>query len=214
MIYFPISKNQYLTAIARETAKLSYPGSMSRGEKQILTKGAKRGIEKFFTGDTFGFNDLWDNVENVKLQYADWHKKSVQALGKFLETNSLLGNRDNNAEAISSKLIDTYMYQSMKSEKFRLLRDKLHLPLDRIIISTLLKFKESLPLEVNLILTKYKNHPYQFPYTEYMGIQEALFLLIRKINDELTQQPDGKSRQLTSRIELNLLWAENNGQGQ
>ena len=51
-----------LEKIARETARMSSPGSMGRGKKQIVRKGAKKALEEFFV-TCFPMRTLWVTVQ-------------------------------------------------------------------------------------------------------------------------------------------------------
>ena len=54
---------------------------------------------------------------------------------------------------------------------------------------------------VNQLLVSYKDRPYQLPYKEYCILQDTFQALVSEINQKYQIE-------LTSRIELNLLWAE------
>jgi hypothetical protein len=45
---FPVSESERLEAMARETARMSYPSSMSRGRRPLVKAGTKKAVEGFF----------------------------------------------------------------------------------------------------------------------------------------------------------------------
>ncbi|MFC1937121.1 hypothetical protein ACFLWY_01015 [Chloroflexota bacterium] len=199
MTIFPTTLKEYREAVARETAKMSYPQGMSRGKKQVLKAGAKEKTEEFFKNH---LEDWWDCVDSVADQFDVWHEKQARELGRHLEEYSLLGG-EIVGEIVGAKLINTFMHQLMKYEQFRPLWRKLHLPLDRNMLKSLSSLSnqyQSLD-DVKSILDKYKVCPYRMPYEEYTRIQKTLCKLL----DDINKTPPIK---LTSRIELNLLWAE------
>jgi len=207
MSRFPTTQEEYLKEVARETARMSYPGGMSRGEKRVLKKSAKTAIKDFFVGIEFDgikfdLNYLWDKRKSVANQYDDWHKEQAEKLNRVLKVKDKIGNKENEGETIAAKLIDTFMYQLMKYEQFRFIWNKLHLPLDRKILGVLSKYEE-LPANIIKIIGQYKESPYKLPYEEYRQIQKALWKLVKKLNKDITNN-DFK---LKSRIQLNLLWS-------
>jgi len=201
MVTFPNTKEEYIKAVTRETARMSYPGSMSRGKSPILEGGTKKYIENEFF-PTF-LSGLWDTVDIVADQFDDWHEKQTISLGRSLSLKRLLGN-PGYGEAVGAKLINTFMYQLMKYDHFRPLWSKLHLPLDRMMINALSELESPALCPVKDTLNDYKGCPYRITYKkEYKPIQEALWQLVAELN----KRPD-VGYNLTSRIELNLLWAD------
>ncbi len=198
MSIFPTTQKEYLKAVARETARMSYPGSMSRGKKQVLKEGAKKKIEEFFA--TF-LGDLWDSVDSVTNQFDVWHEKQARKLGQYLRDNGRLGKPENNSDVVGAKLINTFMYQLMKYERFRPLWNSLHLPLDGKTLRILQTLNCPSLISVKEII---KRPPYSLSYDEYCQIQRAL----REVVVELNKRPEVEYNLLTSRIELNLLWAD------
>ena len=91
----------------------------------------------------------------------------------------------------------------MKYERCRPVWPKLHLPLDRVIFGqlTFLKRKtgSAALAAVDPILRK---PPYSITTREYGRVQLALVGLIRELN----RRPNAEYK-LTSRVELNVLWA-------
>lgn len=99
----------------------------------------------------------------------------------------------------------------MKYKRFRYLYKKLHLPLDGIALKRLAKVltrpKETAALEeLRKLVDKYKDCPYQVSYCDYHKIQEGLWALVDKYNED-NEWLRGENR-MQSRIELNcVLWA-------
>ncbi len=204
---FNLTKTDYLKAIARETAQMSYPGSMSRQRKgkQIVVKGTKKAVEEYFANE-FQIEDLWDKKKRQK-NYDQWHKCQVKKLSEKV-VQKKKGNRENKDDAISAKFLDTFMHQLMKYGQFRWLYEDLHLPLDQRVFERLAKLQvvegdESLK-NLKETAKNYMGRPYQIDYPNYKKIQKQLSGL--KSYFSKTLQNGGAK--LESRVELNcILWA-------
>ena len=199
----PRSKEELLTAFARETARMSYPGSMSRGKRQVVKKGTKEAIECYFTSK-FLMKDVWerDDVATVKSEYDQWHGERTYEIAKKVECYK--GAKENKSEAIAAKFLDTFMYHLMKFEKCRPLFKHQHLPLDRRVFYALRSRNLSFPgkEEIQAIIRK---GPYTTEYPEYKKVQKALYSLVKTINERLQLDPTDA---LISRVELNcFLWS-------
>ena len=174
------------------------PGSMMRGKKQILKKGAKQSIEDYF-GSNFPIQSLWENPTLIANKYEQWHRKVSRGLIKKLKT--YMGADGNTTEAVAAKLLDTYMHQLMKYSELQIIWSKLHLPLDRTVFQELSKRhicfigKE----KIANFLKKKKNQPYSINRKEYEQIQASLMSYLKKLRLDT-------GIEWSSRIELNWLW--------
>ena len=85
----PRSKEELLTAFARETARMSYPGSMSRGKHPVVEGKTKEAIECYFTSTSqFPMEQIWDDTATVARTYDQWHAKRTHKIVKVLEAIS------------------------------------------------------------------------------------------------------------------------------
>ena len=198
MAQFPIGAEEYLRAVARETARMSYPGRMGG----ILRKGTKQKVQGYFEKD-FPLERLWDHAGQEADRFDEFHEKIVFELARVLDENNCLKKENDKSEALAAKLLNTFMHQLMKYEQCRPLWKMLHLPLDRITFNALSRLDSPSLLPVRKIITEYKEKPYQITYIgEYKPIQIALGCAI----EELNKRSD-IGYKLTSRIQFNLLWA-------
>lgn len=195
---YPLTKQELLKQVARETAKMSYPGSMSRGLKPVVKSGTKAKLENYFAAK-FPLYSIWDDANNISARYDVWHEYQTKEIGRFLKKEQCLGNSNGNEFAISAKFLNTFMHQLMKYEWAHPLWRQLHLPLDTRVFRKFEKFKSP-------AIEKIKNHigtktAYLISYEAYKFIQNTLWEFI----DELNKRP-GAEFQVRSRIELNYLW--------
>jgi hypothetical protein len=207
---FKISKREYLEAIARETAKMSYPGSMSRGKKPIVKAKTKEALEDYFVSKKFPIEELWDGTGGAYTNYDEWHAKQTKKISDKVVAKKLA---DKNREplAVSVKFLNTFMHQLIKYKKFQKLYPFLHLPLDDKVLkrlnSKLGKKKQCVFPELKELVQKYlkkkkgkKNGAYCIEESDYVTIQKWLMCLLKKY-----QVPQGIK--LNSRIDLNaILW--------
>lgn len=181
----PISEHDRLEMIARETARMSFPGGM----RHHIPEGAKRAIEEYFVHE-FPLPKVWKDPRKIAKDYDGWHKKQTAGMVEALEEWRI-------KEAVAAKLLNTFMHQLMKYEECRPLWKELHLPLDGQVFKALKKkqghFKSLVKLmEKDGILHK---NPYSIDYSEYNEVQEALKGVVKELK-------------LSSRIDLNwYLWA-------
>lgn len=190
----------YLQCIAVETARMSWPGSsMTRGKNQILKENSKSAVETFFRDkDKFPMGELWDDPGAIANRYDEWHREITHKLASALDV--YIGNQQNKPEAIAAKLINTFMHQLMKIQRFQVLWDHLHLTLDKKVFSSLNRCTLfDCDLETKKII---KKSPYTLEYNEYEKVQKSLWTIIEKMPSDFTEE-----RVLTSRIQLNCwLW--------
>ena len=197
----PLTKQELLKQIALETSRMSYPGSMSCGSKQIVKATAKHELERYFANE-FPISELYNNAKEISKDYDDWHKKQIIAIGDLLNDKQLLGNSKNKREVVAAKFLNTFMHQLMKYEWARSLYNGLHLPLDSRVFNAFKSFRqfESASIkEINNCVGK--ENAYSISYEDYEFIQQKLWDLI----DELNKQPKIEF-QIRSRIELNYFW--------
>ncbi len=203
-----LNKSEYLKAIARETARMSYPGrtsgSILRNKKRNKVKDA---IEDFFVSK-FPIEILWGGDEKAKGDgYERWHKQQVESLSKVIKEFEK-SNSNNTYFAISAKLLDTFMHQLMKYEKFRYLYKELHLPLDNQAFFNLavkLNEIEEKPQMCGLrgLVNKYKNKAFTINSDDYYEIQKKLDGLESCFKETLKEE----GVMLKSRVDLNcILW--------
>ena len=192
---------QFLKQIAIETAKMSYPGGMGRGENQVVRAGAKATLAEYFA-EQFPIQELWHN-EVSEGSFDEWHYKQVVRIAEGV-IREYQGNPDNYATTISSKFLNTFMHQLMKYEKFRYLYKELHLPLDRRVLEKISNGldKINVPKSLQELAWIYRDRPYSMKYDKYSQFQKELRTLMCEYNRLLP--PDCR---IKARIELNsILW--------
>lgn len=205
---FNLTKKDYLKAIARETAKMSYPGAMSMQPKgkQIVIGGTKKELEKYFE-EKLPIKELWDKKFKTQRAYDVWHKCQTKNISKTV-VRTKCGDKKNNPDAVSAKFLNTFMHQSMKYKEFRYLYKYLHLPLDGQVFKNLareLKEIENLQSlkELRDLAQEYENQAYTLNYDKYKKIQEKLNCLQKYLNKVLKNE----GVKLESRVELScILW--------
>jgi hypothetical protein len=193
----PTTDAERLERIARETARMSYPGSMSRGTKPVVKEGTKQTVEVYFAGK-FPLREL--RLPNaVTLESFDrWHEARTDEIAQSI---SGLVCGPNKPHAVAAKFLNTFLHQLMKYEEFRRFLPALHLPLDAKVFRVLRSLDSPSTAGVQDFLG---GSPYRLTYSDHSNIQRALLGLV----DELNLRP-GAEFQVRSRIELNwLLWVD------
>lgn len=193
---FPVSASERLEAMARETARMSYPSSMSRGRRPLVKSGTKKAVEEFFVNCSLLHQMLAGEIE--ALEYDRWHQ---QVSEKMVEQLGHKSRRSSCRVGVANKLVDTFMHQAMKYGDVRHLWPRLHLPLDRIVMNRL-RMEEAKALKP--IQAQLGGSAYELSYQEYQTVQSALDAWRKELN----ARPD-MGFKLTSRIELNWIWALN-----
>ena len=193
----------WIELISRETARMSWPARMVGGSQPLLVNingevKTKKLLEEFFVKN-FGLKRLRERPIKDE-NFDDWHWQRVECLADELDKKKRRGNPKNRLTAISAKLVNTFLHQLMKYEDFRYLWRSLHLPLDRRVFRKLSQKKCYLDNKASLSQI-ISNSPYEIDKDEYHDVQESLWCLVERIN-----QQDVWGRTLTSRIELNILW--------
>lgn len=191
---FPVTISELLAAVAAETARMSYPGSMSRGTSPIVKEGTKITLEEYFI-TSFPLKDIRTSAVRIGTGYERWHKARVQEIAEHLSGKIW---RPNDHMSVSAKFLNTFMHQLMKYEWARLVYCALHLPLDARVFNALRRPRFASLAEVQHLLSR---SPYTLPYASHLEIQTALHSLV----GELNARPQAQFK-LHSRIELNLLW--------
>jgi len=192
----PLTFIDLLRCVATETARMSYPGSMSRGNRPVVYKETKKSLEEYFCTE-FPLADLLNSAENIARQYDDWHYDRVNELSAVLTSQGKVAN-PNLSMPVAAKFINTFMHQLMKYEKARPIFSVLHLPLDARVFGKLRSIRS--PALAN-VRQYFRKSPYSLDYTAHCEIQEALCSFIAELNAR-----QGMEFHIESRIELNWLW--------
>lgn len=190
----PLTQSDLLQCISVETARMSYPGSMSRGKKPVVSGGTKSALEAYFR-DTFPIGDVWVAAATIAHNYDAWHSARVDEIAKRIEPNVSVHNIQ---ASVAAKFLNTFMHQLMKYENARPLFTNLHLPLDARVFDKLLRIRSP---SLNPLRDTFSRSPYSLPYSQHATVQAALWQFIAELNAR-----PGADFQLTSRIELNWLW--------
>ena len=189
----PATCAELFELIARETARMSYPGSMSRGKKPVVAKGTKAELESYFARE-FPLQNVWSSAPALASAYENWHEDRTNEIAIAIQDHVSSPNR----VGVAAKFLDTFMHQLMKYEPCRPLLPALHLPLDARVFSVLSRLRSP---ALNTVRTHFLSSPYSLPYSEHQVIQKALFAFM----DELNLRPEAEFT-VMFRIELNWLW--------
>lgn len=194
----PVTLDGYLERVARETAKMSWPGQMH----PILHANTKKSVEDYFsTIFVSHLKRVWtDEYTTSRLAYDDWYKQRAYELGKFLERGKHV-KRNYRDTAVACKLLNTFMHQLMKYEKCRILWRDLHLVLDGRLFRKLLGLSGEYD-SLRPVASILKDNPYKITYGSYSRLQSQLWAFIEQLNQRANAE-----YKLRSRIELNVLWA-------
>jgi hypothetical protein len=190
----PLTQYDLLQSIAVETARMSHPGSMSRGKKPVVSEGTKAALEIYFR-DGFPMDSVWNSARMIAANYETWHMSRVNEIAAHIATNV---STHNVAASVASKFLNTFMHQLMKYENARALFACLHLPLDARVFAKLLRIRTPI---LTPLRDTFSRSPYSLPYEQQLLVQGALWHFITELNAR-----PGAEFQLTSRIELNRLW--------
>jgi hypothetical protein len=190
----PRTQSDLLRCIAVETARMSYPGSMSRGIKPVVSGGTKAEVEGYFR-DRFPIRGIWSSADVIAKNYDNWHRDRVDELAHHISSRV---PPHNVAASVAAKFLNTFMHQLMKHEHARPLFRSLHLPLDARVFRALLPISSS---SLSPLRELFEQSPYTLPYSRHGAIQEGLWRFVQELNE----RPHTDFR-LTSRIELNWLW--------
>ena len=158
---------ELLEHVARETARMSYPGSMSRGNKPVVRKGTKATLEKYFS-KTFPLRGVWVSAPQVAGAYEKWHQSRATEIAKEIEAHV---SSHNNPMAVAAKFLNTFMYQLMKYEPCRALWPALHLPLDSRVFAALARLQSP---SLSGVQPLFSQSPYSLPYVAHLDIQRAV----------------------------------------
>jgi hypothetical protein len=188
------TKTELFDKIARETARMSYPGSMSRGTKPVVAKGTKKTLEEYFAID-FPLPQVWHQSSEIAIQFDQWHTTRVDEIARAIQA---LVSTHNEPRSVAAKFLNTFMHQLMKYEPCRPLLPVLHLPLDARVFATLSKLHVKSLAPVQDLLSR---SPYSLPYEDHIQVQRALLAFV----NELNARPETEFK-IHSRIELNWLW--------
>jgi hypothetical protein len=184
---YPKSLKGKLRLISEETARMSYPGSMSRGKKsrRVVNQGTKEVLEEYFK-EKFPIRQLWLNSKRIARNYDTWHKREIGKLATFLLENKCFGNPTNEQDAVAAKFLNTFMNQLLKYPEFQQLRRCLHLPVDSGALKAICELGESGKSKALGKLSerglKKSTPPYGITCDQYMTIQCALREYVRELN--------------------------------
>ena len=192
-----IGELEFLRHIVRETARMSYPGRF--GGK--LRGGAKKAIQSHF--EKVYPDELQAQIEN----YDAWHKDLVDQLSQVIEEGNYRQDENDTSFALSVKLVNTFMHQLMKYDRFRYFYKKIHLPLDKSVFVSIYriipKHDRTELHSLRELVRPHRKRSYEFGENEYKEIQEKLWIMIKYFNEVVLP----KNCQICSRIDLNcLLW--------
>jgi hypothetical protein len=190
----PTNLSELLERIARETARMSYPGSMSRGTKPVVRKETKRTLEKYFAHQ-FPFRHVWLSAASLTCTYDAWHRARTAEIVDAVGDKIVAGDA---RMAVAAKFLNTFMHQLMKYEPCRPLFNVLHLPLDSRVFAALKKHRSP---SLSSMQPFFRRSAYSLSYDEYIAVQGALWELVRELNTGSRGE-----FKLHSRIELNWLW--------
>jgi hypothetical protein len=194
--FVPSKLAELLEHVGRETARMSYPGSMSRGKKPVVHKGTKAKLEEYFAKTkSFPLRQVWLSASRLTATYENWHRARTAEIANALGQKV---SKHNNRKAVAAKFLNTFMHQLMKYEPCRPLWPALHLPLDGRVFAALTQLKSPSLSAVQPLLSR---SAYSLSYTEYLEVQRALWNLMRELNARRRAE-----FKLRSRIELNCLW--------
>lgn len=194
MMKIPLRRSDLLRAIGIESARLSYPGSMSRGKSPVVKQGTKSIVENYFA-EAFPMGEVWSSAHDIAGRYDDWHRERLAEIEEAIAKQVWAGNQP---MSVAAKFLNTFMHQLMKYEPARPLFVALHLPLDSRVFAALRR--ERLPA-LSHIRNQLSESPYALRYDAHEQIQDVLTRFI----DELNRRP-GAEFAIRSRIELNWLW--------
>ena len=191
---FPLTLDDYLFAVAKETARLSWPGRMW----PILVAGAKKETEQYFTCNSFlaELKNMW--VQKIPA-YDSWHEERVVELATRIAKKV---NPGYCPKAVAAKLMDIFMHQLMKYEEFRFLWADLHLVLDSKVFAALHALAQD-RTALKAVRSILAQNPYKISTKQYKSVQRQLWGFV----EELNRRP-GHEFDLHSRIQLNVLWAD------
>ena len=190
----PLTHDEFIAVIARETARMSYPGSMSRGLKPIVKAGTKAALERYYA-EQFPMSEVWSCTERLVSSYDAWHQERTVEMARVIRSRV---PRYNAPQAVATKFLNTFMHQLMKYQSCRPLLQALHLPLDARVFGAL---KSVSAASLSNIRAELTSSPYVLSYQKYLRIQHALLDLVNELNSRA-----GAQFRIASRIELNWLW--------
>jgi hypothetical protein len=195
--HLPATAREYLRCVACETARMSYPGSMSRGKgkRQVVKARTKERLKTYFA-KSFPLAEIWNPSANTLRHFDDWHEKRLEEITRVI---LMPRKTSNDRRSVAAKFLNTFMHQLMKWKQCQGLRPKLHLPLDRSAFKSLRELQNP---SLKCIRKHLRKSPYKLPYRYHLEIQAALKKLVKEFND--TNSGGLK----LNRIDLNCcLWA-------
>ena len=189
---FPVTNDDRLRCIAIETARMSFPSSMSRGKKPVVGAGTKKLVEDYFE-KTFPLKQAFSLKD--AFSYNKWHYCVTDQLSHKISTHI---KSNNVARSVAAKFINTFMHQLAKYPDAHHLLPFLHLPLDSRVFGRLKRLNSAALKKYTKLI---KSSPYSLNYRHHIRLQKQLILLISELNN----RPNAEFS-LQYRIELNWLW--------
>jgi hypothetical protein len=190
----PLTKADFFRAVAVETAKMSWLGSMSRGKSPVILGETKKVVETYFSS-AFPLAHLWESAGGIGTTSDQWHYERLGELANAVGPNVCSPNKP---WSVAAKFINTFLHQLQKCDAFRPIRPFLHLPLDNRIFRILHPAESDALSKVRPLL---RQSPYRMEYSKHIDIQQALLAFLAEMNCR-----PGAEFQFKARIDLNLLW--------
>jgi len=186
---------QFLQHVVSETARMSYPGRFG-GKLRARAKSAIQGH----------FEERYPVMLRAQINnYDRWHRNRVVCISRVIEEGNYKQDNNDTYFALSAKLLNTFMHQLIKYDRFRYLYKSLHLPLDRTVFHCLCKVENDHNELRHLreLIEPLAMYAYRFDAETYTQIQEELWQVVNHFNTNVLP----KNCQIYSRIDLNcLLW--------
>lgn len=190
----PLTKGDFFRAVAVETARMSWPGSMSRGKFPVIRGETKKVVESYFSS-TFPLAYLWESTDAIGATFDEWHYERVRELAGAMRPNVCSPNKP---WSVAAKFINTFLHQLQKYDMFRPIRPSLHLPLDTQMFQVLHQAESDALFNVKPL---FRQSPYRMDYSKHLDIQQALLAFLAELNCR-----HGAEFRFNARIDLNLLW--------
>jgi len=168
--------------IAKETAKAASPGHffghVLKGEHKKKEKTKKKLIDFFSDSKQFPIGNLWHRDLRPDC-YKGWHKEQTENLSCVIRGHiiSLHNHQKRTAFAVTAKLLDIFMHQLMKYNRFRYLYKVLYLPLDSKALQSISQqnvFGVTVCQQLREMAQKFQHDTYSMSSKSYYKIQKEL----------------------------------------
>ncbi|WP_230969747.1 hypothetical protein [Nitrogeniibacter aestuarii] len=188
---FPLTKEDRAGCIVKETAKMSYPSSMSRGKKPVVMKGTKALVADYFVKQ-FSLASL-EKIKTAQ-EYEKWHFTLTRELARHICKHV---HNYNEPMSVAAKFANTFMHQLTKYSEARHLLPFLHVPLDARVFAKLRKSKTT---ALSICHSVLKQSPYSLRYRHHLRVQKQLLVWMKELNER------SNTDICVSRIDFNWLW--------